>query len=67
MSSKFITNRGCIRIKQKHRYCADNSENLDIPIYCKYSIHYITYVWIRTNCYAEFNKIESSYNNNKKY
>jgi hypothetical protein len=45
MSSKFITNRGCIRIKQKHRYCADNSENLDIPIYCKYSIHYILHMY----------------------
>jgi hypothetical protein len=23
MSSKFITNRGCIRVNSKYRYCAD--------------------------------------------
>ncbi len=50
MSSKFITNRGCIRINYRNnRYCADNSEKLDIPIYIVNILYIIYYICMDTH------------------
>jgi hypothetical protein len=62
MSSKFITNRGCIRINSRN---IDIVQNREIRYLYILQISYmlsVTYTCICTNCYADFNKIESDYN-----
>ena len=58
MSSKSITNRGCIKINSRNIDTVQIIEKLDICIYILQISDTlpVRYPWVRTNCYADFNK-----------